>query len=481
MFRTLLILPFLICGLMCSAAAHTGHNQAKMPPWQQATGWPDRIVVTMKGAPQSEFSVTWRTDDSVVETIAQIAIASDDARFDVSARTEDADTESLNSAMPILNGTVYQEPMNAGVSAAHFHSVTFSDLKPDTVYAYRVRGARGAWSEWFQTRTAAESGPIKFIYIGDAQNGVLSHWSRLIRASYAALPDADFILHAGDLINRGSRDFEWAEWFKAVSHIHGMIPAIPVAGNHEYAHIGLPENQTDRILSIFWRPQFTLPVDESLPEDLREVVYDLRYSRDLHIFVLSTQSSNIADQADWLDRKLADSDADWKIVTMHHPVFSSGKERDSVVRRSAILPILKKHAVDLVLQGHDHTYARGAIGQTPERLGWGAENGSDVQTMFVNSVSGPKQYPFRPDGWDSYAKDGVVLARKAENTPFYQIITIDGDTLTYEARTVLGHLYDDFQMQKINGRKSILRGSISTMQERRFDNSGPYKDADDLK
>ena len=471
----------MVLGLMPGLAfAHGGHNEAKLPPWQEASPWPDRIIVTMDGAPQNSFSVTWRTDDSVTETIAQIALATDDARFDLTAETEDADTEALDPAMPILNGVTYRESMNAGLSPVHFHSVTFSDLEPDTVYAYRVRGARGAWSEWFQTRTAAESGPIKFIYVGDAQNGVLSHWARLIRASYAAAPDADFILHAGDLINRGSRDFEWAEWFKAVGFIHGMVPAMPVAGNHEYARVGLPMKQTDRILSIFWRPQFTLPVDESLPEDLQEVVYDLRYSEDVHFFILSTQHSDIKTQAKWLDRKLAESDALWKIVSMHHPVFSSGKERDSPDRRKLLLPVLQKHAVDLVLQGHDHTYARGAIGQTPERLGW-RDVAGDVQTMFVNSVSGPKQYEFQPGGWDKYADKGVVLARKAENTPFYQIITIDGPMLTYEARTVLDELYDDFQMRKADGRKTIVRGSTSSMSERLFENSGAYPGADDLK
>lgn len=463
------------------AQAHPGHGGSEtIPPWQEATAWPDRIVVTLPDAPQSSFAVTWRTDDSVVETIAQIAEATNDARFDVNAVTVSARTEPLDPASPLINGTVFPESMNSNLSAAHFHSVVFSDLKPDTVYAYRVRGARGAWSEWYQTRTAAESGPVKFVYVGDAQNGVLSHWSRLIRASYAAAPDADFILHAGDLVNRASRDFEWAEWFKAVSHIHGMLPAIPVAGNHEYSRLGLEPNQTDRILSIFWRPQFTLPVEASLPSDLHEAVYDVRYSEDLHLFVLSTQNANIQVQADWLDTQLEASDARWKIVSMHHPIFSSGRGRDSADRRAVLLPVIERHAVDLVLQGHDHTYARGAIGQTPERLGW-KDSGGRVTSMFVNSVSGPKQYEFQENGWDMYEAQGVRLARQGQNTQFYQIITIDGDTLTYEARTVLDELYDDFEMTKRNGVKRISRGATSTMDERSYENTGAYPGVNDLK
>ncbi|MEL7043116.1 MAG: metallophosphoesterase [Pseudomonadota bacterium] len=259
-----------------------------------------------------------------------------------------------------------------------------------------------------------------------------------------------------------------------------MIPALPVAGNHEYARLGLSPNQTDRILSIFWRPQFTLPIEGELPADLHEVVYDLRYSQDLHIFILSTQNSDIQTQANWLDKQLAASDATWKVVSMHHPIFSSGRGRDSADRRAVLLPVLERHAVDLVLQGHDHTYARGAIGQTPERLGW-RDAGGQVQTMFVNSVSGPKQYEFQETGWDMYEKDGVELARRAENTPFYQIITVDGDTLHYEARTVLDQLYDDFEMRKSGGVKQITRGATSTMDERSYQNTGDYPGVNDLK
>lgn len=101
--------------------------------------------------------------------------------------------------------------------------------------------------------------------------------------------------------------------------------------------------------------------------------------------------------------------------------------------------------------------------------------------MFVNSVSGPKQYKFQETGWDMYEEFDVTLARRAENTQFYQIITVDGDTLSYEARTVLGNLYDDFEMTKADGQKRITRGATSTMDERLFENSAEYPGVNDLK
>ena len=457
-------------------AIHPGSEEEHaQPPWQEASGWPDRVVVTLPKAPQTSFAVTWRTDNSVAATVAEIVEARDDARFDFGAEQFPAKTETLKlTERDGYDGTIAIS-FNKGLPDANFHSIIFEALKPDTIYAYRVQGAEGLWSEWYQTRTAAEDGPLTFLYIGAAQNALRSQWSRLIRAGFQDAPKADFILHAGDLVNRSSRDLEWAEWFEATGFIHGMIPAVPLAGNHEYEYLKIPEDAQDRLLSIMWRPQFTLPEEPTLHADLQEVAYDLRYSEDVHFFVLSTQSLRIEEQAVWLDEQLGASDAKWKIVTMHHPIFSSGGDRDSPNKRAALLPVIQKHGVDIVLQGHDHTYARGVIGQTPERVAYKSKGGK-VSTMFVNSVSGPKQYNFRDNDWDGYADDEVVLVRKAENTQFYQVITIEGDELTYEARTATGKLYDDFVMKKDRrGKKRITKGSASTMETRLFSNTGEYK------
>ena len=472
------VLAFLMSASATAYAAEpddTGEHSHDLPTWQKASPWPDRVVVTFKNSPQTSFAVTWRTDDSVGATVAQIVEATADARFDLGATTVAAQTERLDPTGFEVRGTRIDVEGNEGLPPVHFHSVSFDGLKPDTIYAYRVRGGDGAWSEWYQTKTAAATGPVTFIYLGDAQNAVRSHWSRLIRAAFQETPKADFILHAGDLVDHASRDLEWAEWFEATGFIHGMLPAVPVAGNHEYQKLNMGKGDQDRLLSIMWRPQFTLPEDPRLPDDLQEAAYAIRYSRDIHLFVISTQNHQIDEQADWLDARLSESDAKWRIVSMHHPIFSSGRGRDSADRRAALLPVLNKHGVDLVLQGHDHTYARGAIGQTPERLGF-TDTGGDVTTMFVNSVSGPKQYEFQEDGWDIYQDDGVTLARKAENTQFFQVITIDGDSLHYRAITALGDLYDDFSMQKSdNGSKQIIRGATSTMDERTFGNTGTYE------
>ncbi|MGD8945564.1 MAG: metallophosphoesterase [Desulfobacterales bacterium] len=84
------------------------------------------------------------------------------------------------------------------------------------------------------------------------QNKILSLWSRAIRSAYSYAPDARFIIHAGDLVNRANSDQQWSEWFKAGGWIFAMTPSIPSAGNHEYEK----EKNNKRKFSNFWRPQF---------------------------------------------------------------------------------------------------------------------------------------------------------------------------------------------------------------------------------
>ncbi len=447
-----------------------------LAPWQQASEWPDRIVVTFEGDPATSLSVNWRTAASVTATRAEIAPALPDARFDQQAVSAAAQSEQVSLATLELAGIQIPIEQNAGLSPAGFHSVRFDGLEPDTLYAYRVQGAEGKWSEWFHTRTAPLSGPIRFIYLGDAQNGIDSHFPRVVRAAFQKAPDARFILHAGDLVNRASRDLEWAQWFRASGFIHGMVPAIPVTGNHEYDRHGLTEEDRQRALSILWRPQFRLPVDETLSAELHETVYDVRYSQDLHVFVLNTNSPDMAEQARWLDAKLAASDATWRVITGHHPVFSSGRDRDNPRVRDVILPVLLKHRVDLVLQGHDHTYARGTVGEDPQTPARRAATGADgVTTMFVNSVSGAKQYNFSENGWDEYAPTGVELNRQAENTQFYQIISLDAGALHYTAYTADGQLYDEFRLTKDqDGSKTIAPETPGLPETRSFTNTLPY-------
>ena len=438
-----------------------GHEIDGMRHWEIASPDPDRIVLTWSGNPARTQAVSWRTDYSVVVGYAEIALADPSSRFDLKAKRFQAATQSLD---------ISQHDKNVSV-VTHFHSVVFEGLSPDTLYAYRVGDGGELWSEWLQFRTAStRNEPVEFLYFGDAQNAVLSHWSRIMRAAFQKAPNADFSIHAGDLINRAHRDQEWAEWFKAGGWIHAMIPSIVVPGNHEYDE--LTDAEQEKRLSLQWGPQFELPRYEDLPDSLEETVYYIDY-QGVRIVAMNS-NREIEAQTKWLDKVLSRNPNRWTVLTFHHPIFSSGDGRDNALNRDSWKPIIEKHDVDLVLQGHDHTYARGHV---PIRM-TDTDSDSEIGPVYVNSVSGPKMYEFMEGGWDVYRPEGVILDRRAENTQFFQVIGIEGMSLVYKAYMANGELYDAFELRKEkDGSRSLRDWASDLSEERLFENTLPYNRA----
>lgn len=402
----------------CVAAAHTPRKVGPEETYRP-TPAPDRIILTWSGDPATTQSVTWRTDVTVTKGLAEIAEATDGPDFRKSAEQFTAVTEPLKTEM----------------NEAHYHSVTFTQLRPDTMYVYRV-GDGENWSEWHQFRTAsAGPAPLEFIYVGDAQNDIFSMWSRVIREGFMNAPRTRFLVHAGDLVNTGTNDAHWGEWHRAAGWINGAVSAFPSPGNHEYG------GSSKRGLTAHWRKQFTLPAN-GVP-GLEESNYHLDIQGVRMISLNSNEKQK--EQAEWLDKLLAENPSRWTLVTFHHPIFSTGKGRDNKSWREMLQPVFDKHGVDMVLTGHDHTY-----GRTNVVAGTNVQAGK-AGTVYVVSVSGPKMYKVDP-------KPNMV--RVAQDTQLFQVIRIDGDRLIYESRTARGVLYDSFELRKRKGRPNQMINRI---------------------
>ena len=444
LFSLFILVIFFNCNSNHHSHSHShshSHQKDGLHHWEIPSKDPDRIILTFNGNPSTKRAVTWRTDSSVKKAEAQIAVAGLNSDFVKEASTYTANTEEFDLGLYKSNKSLI----------VNYHSVVFENLKPNTLYAYRVGFAEN-WSEWIQFKTANDTySPTQFVYFGDAQNDILNHWSRVIRMAYKTAPDASFVIHAGDLVDSAHKDNEWAQWFKAGGFIHSQWTAIPVVGNHEFQRFDGYEGKLPRRLSIQWRPQFTLPVEENLDEKLHETVYSVEY-QDILVLVLNS-TGHLEEQTEYIREKLTNSDAKWKIVTNHHSVFSPAEGRDFEYARKVWKPMFEKYGVDLVLNGHDHTYARG---HTPVKSQNVNESGI-FKTLYVTSVSGPKQYKIDKVKIKNYEVDGYKSDKMGEETQFFQVINIDNNKLTYSAYTTLGDLYDRAIITKdfSNGEKTI--------------------------
>jgi 3',5'-cyclic AMP phosphodiesterase CpdA len=420
--------------LRCAPAHEAEHGRQAFTDTQQhkPTPLPDRVILTWSGDPARSIDITWRTDTTTGNPLAEFARA-----------------DSLVGNL--RDGVVPHSTRVAGSKVAfrsdlgtcQINSIRLDGLQPTTMYAYRV-GDGEHWSEWFQFRTASSAAePFKFVYFGDAQNAVRSLWSRVIREANQHAPRAAFMLHAGDLINNDNDDAEWGEWFGAGGWLNGMIPTVATPGNHEY-------DDDDR-LSRHWRPQFAFPMNG--PSGLEETVYSIDYQGARIISLNSNE--RIDEQRDWLKAVLSEPGRPkWTIVTFHHPIFSAAEDRDNPGLRAAWRPILEEYGVDLVLQGHDHAYARSGLGG-PKNVPEGIRRRSS-NTVYVVSVSGPKMYSVH-ESWE--------VSRVASGVQLFQVIHVSRERIRYEARLATGELYDAFSLVKSSDGRSTLIEQIPPVEE----------------
>lgn len=378
------------------------------------SAFPDRIMLTITGNPATSRAVSWRTEFSNGVSIGEIT--------PVNAAPQ------LEKEKQVVAGTV--APWEDGSTSSMGHKVIFENLKPSTKYAYRVGDGKN-WSEWFQFETSSDQvEPFSFLYFGDVQNDIKSLGSRTLRQAYSHFPKSDFMLFAGDLVSESNEEY-WREFFYAGGWLFGMLPSVATPGNHEYDKL---ENQP-RTFSKHWKQIYTFPTNGPA-EKFRERIYFFDYQG---VRFISVDSPAIGENSEdgalilnWLDQTLASNPNQWSVVFTHYPVYSCSQGRNNEEYRDAMKTILEKFGVDLVLQGHDHTYCRG------QNL---AEAGKDAKNypVYVVSVAGPKMYGLNTSFWSD---------RMASNTQLYQHISFEGNVLNYQSFTVAGDLYDEFQVVK---------------------------------
>ncbi|MHA6718859.1 purple acid phosphatase family protein [Sphingomonas sp. RS6] len=384
---------------------------------------PERIVLNLTARPATEMAVTWRSAPGTAG-IVQYARATPGPDFVKAPQTVAATTDDATLDV--------QE--QAGFRAA-YHSAVMTGLAPDTVYAYRV-GDGVHWSEWFQFHTAAATPqPFRFIYMGDMQNAILSEASRTLRMAFRQAGDAAFVIHAGDLVNRHNADREWGEWFAAGGFVYAQTPQMPTPGNHEY--VKDPSARAGSSLTGQWRRQFTLP--DNGPAGVPEGAETNWYTDYQGLRLISVDAPQLDRNAEgraatvaWLEGLLARNPSRWTVIFLHFPLFSSDPDRDNPKVRAALKPLIDKYKVDLVLQGHDHGYARGAVGPDGPAA-------DDRGATYVVAVAGPKMYDVGKLDW----------ARKtAAHTQSYQVIDVTPTTLTYRAYTATGEPLDTLTLRK---------------------------------
>ena len=386
------------------------------PAWADTARRPEKIILNLTRTPGTSQAVTWRTSYQGASHRAQIVQISDL----LNPKNKPTTVPALTTRVNLENNKI-----------VHHHSIVFEQLEPDTRYAYRV-GDNLHWSEWNQFQTAHQKPvPFTFLYFGDVQEKIHSMCSQVFRTAFQQEPESKFWLFAGDMVDNGPDDQQWEEFFTALGWIPRTLPLVLVPGNHEYPDKRKISQKNFHITRL-WRPYFTLP--ENGPRGLEETVFSFEYPG--VCFVVLNGNERTDEQAEWLKTILQKNRQPWTIVSIHQPVYSISKRRNPTAFQHLFVPLFDRFSVDLVLQGHDHGYARTFPLKNNQRV-----SDKEKGTVYIISNAGPKVYPVssRYDHLMAKAQPGQLL---------FQSIRVAEDGLQVTAKNLLNKTIDSFDIRK---------------------------------
>ncbi len=400
-----------------------------------ASDHPEHVVLTWSGDPRTTQTIQWRTSSRIKSGVirywpklAAVTQTGPSRRAGDSAPDHDLENSRRGNGELVwpkpARTTRLSTPTLLNDPLIHRHTVVLKGLKPATTYHYCVGdGSAEGWTSPAEFTTApAGVVPFSFIYMGDAQNG-LDRWGVLLHKAYASRPDAVFYLMAGDLVDRGAERWDWDSFFENSKDVFDRRQLVPVLGNHEYQN-GDPK---------LYHAQFKLPRNgpAGIPS---ERAYSFEYSNAK--FIILDSNLDPTKQTAWLEKQLAVTKAVWRIVSYHHPAYSSGGNRDNPEVRNAWTPLFDKYHVDLALQGHDHAYLR-----TYPMRGQQCVSSAKDGTIYIISVSGTKHYEQKSH---DYTEVGFTKLST------YQVldIQITDNRLVYRAHDVDSKVRDEFVLEK---------------------------------
>jgi predicted phosphodiesterase len=312
--------------------------------------------------------------------------------------------------------------------AARIHEVRLKDLESQTQYFYRVQTVTKEGDTvssdvyTFQTAVRPETA-FAFAVISDTQTNppVLGKIAELV---WGQRPN--FIVHCGDIVGTGSEKRQWVmDFFLPTTALLQRVPIFPTLGNHE-------QN------THWYYDYFALPAPE--------YHYDYEYGN-AHFFVIDTNKdvSPGSEQYNRLDRRLGASTAKWKFAYHHHPAYTSdsndygdtykgGSTFGDVKVQDGLVPLYEKHGVDIVFQGHVHSYER----TWPIR----DENVDQERGVVYVTAAGSG------GGLENFAPSRTWFAARLLRGHHYCYVTIHDGTLRFQAYDLEGRLFDTLEIRK---------------------------------
>jgi len=177
---------------------------------------------------------------------------------------------------------------------------------------------------------------------------------------------ASFVVSVGDnFYERGVTSLEDDHWQKSFETVYDapslQVPWYVILGNHDYAGKCEPQLEYGKthprwiMPARYYAKTYSIDATTKLECFYLDTCPFVKEYHDRPLEFVEIPAQDSAAQLKWLDKALAASTAEWKLVFGHHPAYSSGLahgNQPEVIE--LILPLLHKHRVQAYIAGHDH-------------------------------------------------------------------------------------------------------------------------------
>lgn len=370
------------------------------------------------------------------------------------------------------------------------NKTTVEGLKENTTYYYQVfQDGKYQDAQKYATKSFQK---YSFLYVGDPQIGASSgqtstdgevmknnnlaarndgyNWNNVLNNAVKRNPQLSFVASAGDQVNTNNNEVQYAAYLGA-----DALRSLPVAttiGNHDSASAQYSMHYNNP--NAFDTSGYKNKTQYTEGHTAAGTDYYYTYGNTLFI-VLDTNNYNCATHENVMRKAIKENpDAKWKVVMFHHDIYGSGydhSDSDGMVLRTQLTPLMDKYDIDVVMQGHDHTYSRtyqlqgdgkthDKFFKTEDTANYSKENncyeivnktqsGTVVNpegTVYLeaNSATGSKYYNLIT------AKQDYISERSQTWTPSYSVVNVTDDSFevtTYDADT--GKVLDGSSSYKI--------------------------------
>ena len=369
-------------------------------PQGNADGTPTRVWRNASDNATS-LNVSWFADPRFAKNAARLQISQ---------------SEGTIESGDVYEGTCQLTTFSDN-KAAYVCGAVAENLQEATTYYYRV-GDGEHWSPVQSFTTGYQNTGIQALVLGDLQESNNSNLAGIL--DQVDIDNYDLTIQTGDLVDNGGSYALWNNTFSMLEELPtGRLFAI---GNHEQS------GSLDPNALIY-------------NQEGGSSYYSAQYG---NVFVATIAYNSFSQQV--LEQLKADaqaSQATWKILVTHQPPYYTNKVAGmDASTQQAIAQAAQEACIDVVLSGHDHSYAR------TQPLYNGAVDEEKGITYFICGSLGEKSYGVTNTPEFHFAK------ATNDYQALYTTLSTTADTLTiqvYDYNSGSPEQIDSFTKTKDNG------------------------------